>query len=113
MVQLNPFKWGQKGRQKKRKIEDLKIKATTKLGTGRSAAKRQVGARKELESMGETWKTKKKSKLPPKVGTGRSAAKRQQAKAKELEKAKTQKKPKRKLRGMAAKRGVLARKYGR
>ena len=67
-----------KKKKRQKKIEDLKIKATKKLGTGRSAANRQISARKKLESMGETWKPeKKKSKLPPKVGTGRDASQRQ------------------------------------
>ena len=98
MVQLNPAKWGSKSKKKKEAEKKLISRAQTRIGTGRSAAKRQSAAQKEATEQGLKWK-KEEPKKVKKIGTGRWAAKNMKkrqaeadAKAEQTKKKKKQKK---------------------
>tara|TARA_R100000008_G_scaffold30862_1_gene17215 strand:+ start:431 stop:874 length:444 start_codon:yes stop_codon:yes gene_type:complete len=61
MVQLNPFKWGQKKRQEKLKISKLK-ETISGSGGGRYGAKKRTDAKKTLNQMGHLTDKQKADK---------------------------------------------------
>ena len=129
MVQLNPFKWGQKRRKDKLAIKKYDRTASSRrtqggAGIRKKAAEKALAAR-GLKSTAQKEKeakkaTRDKDRLARATtrskqgGRGGAAAKKTVKRLTDAGvKSEEKKKPKRKLRGMMAKRGVLARKYGR